>query len=77
MALDEGHVELFKVCGWIELDSVQSNDELGVWAQSLEWLCNVAHYRAGHSVKLGSRNQSCKFETLLQVNQNLLVLAYK
>ena len=61
MALNEDQVELFeKVYGWSKLENVQSTDELGVWSQSLEWLFNAAHYRGGHSVKLGTRFANSK-----------------
>ena len=61
LALNEGHVELFeKVCDWCKLDSVKEEGDLGVWGRSYEWLRNVVHYRAGHSIKLGSRLANSK-----------------
>lgn len=62
MALNEGHVELFeKVCGWCKLDTVMSKNEMGMWYQCYEWLRNVVQYRAGHSVKLGTRLANSKY----------------
>ena len=61
LALNEGHVELFeKVCDWCKVGCVKSQEDMGAWYQSYEWLRNVVHYRAGHSIKLGTRLANSK-----------------
>lgn len=60
-ALEAGHVELFeKLCDWCKLGSATTQQEMGAWYQCYEWLRNVLQYRAGHSLKLGTRLANSK-----------------
>ena len=61
LALNEELVELFeKVCDWCKLESVKEEGDLKEWSRTYEWLRNVVHYRAGHSIKLGTRLANSK-----------------